>query len=260
MPVKAKWLNADQLDGNTAADFATAAHTHTGTYAASDHAHASAYAAIDHAHDGAITLGGDASNHVAIAADGTLTLVGTAKVWDDIRIEPTARTTGTFSPTFEQYFTNGSGSRGVYLFSFDDAASNAEKEVFFTLQLPHAWAQTDIHMHVHFIPAATVNSSAVRWGMEYTWAEPMTVYGNTTIVYASVAEGSPANMVANTHYITEFAALAPSASQNGFSSTLIARLFRNSSDAADTYTNKVGLLYVDAHIELDKLGSNGEYV
>ena len=141
MPVKAKWLNADQLDGYIATDFATADHAHTGTYAAATHDHDSAYAATDHGHDGAITLGGDASNHVAI-----------------------------------------------------------------------------------------------------------------------VAEGAPANMVANTHYITEFAPLAPSAAQDGFSSTLIARLFRNSSDAADTYTNKVGLLYIDAHIELDKLGSNGEYV
>lgn len=141
MPVKAKWLNADQLDGYTATDFATADHAHTGTYAAATHDHDSAYAATDHGHDGAITLGGDASNHVAI-----------------------------------------------------------------------------------------------------------------------VAEGAPANMVANTHYITEFAPLAPSAAQDGFSSTLIARLFRNSSHADDTYTNKVGLLYIDAHIELDKLGSNGEYV
>ena len=112
MPVKAKWPNADQLDGYTATDFATADHAHTGTYAAATHDHDSAYAATDHGHDGAITLGGDASNHVAI-----------------------------------------------------------------------------------------------------------------------VAEGAPANMVANTHYITEFAPLAPSAAQDGFSSTLIARLFRNSSDA-----------------------------
>lgn len=192
---------------------------------------------------GAIKLGGDANNYVGIAADGTVSLVGTATIWDDVRIEPTARTTGTNAPSFEQYFTNGAGSRGVYLYSFDDAAANAEKEIYFTLQLPHAWAQTAIHLHCHFIPAVTVNSSAVRWGLEYTWANPDTVFGNTAIVYESVAEGAPANMIANTHYITEFAALTPTAAQNNFSSVLIGRLFRNSSHAA----------------ELNKLGSNNEY-
>lgn len=262
-PVHSWQLNADYLDGKDASEFATSGHDHDAAYAATGHNHDSAYSAAAHSHTaltGALQLGGDSSNHVAIATDGTLTLVGTARVWDDIRIEPVSRTIGTFAPTFEQWLTNGSGSRGVYLYSFDDAASNAEKEIFFTLQLPHAWAQTAIHLHVHFVPAATVNSSAVRWGLEYTWTEPNAVYGNTTLVYASVAEGTPANMTALTHYITEFAPLTPSATQDGFSSTLIGRLWRNSSHADDTYTDKVGLLYIDAHIELDKLGSNGEYV
>jgi hypothetical protein len=248
-PIKAWQHNADYLDGMTAAEFATAGHDHAATYAP-----------IAHEHDGAVTLGGDAANHVAIAADGTLTLVGTAKTWDDLRIEPVARTTGTFAPTFEQWLTNGAGSRGVYLYSFDNAAANAEREVFFSAQMPHAWAGTAIKIHVHWVAETTAPTSKVRWGLEYSWAEPTTVFGNSTIIYADTDIDAATGTTAMRHTITPFAALTPTSAQDGLSSILICRLFRNSSDAADTYTGKAGLLYIDVHIEIDKLGSNEEYV
>ncbi len=258
MPVKAKWLNADMLDGNTASDFATATHEHA-AYSATTHEHDAAYAALAHEHDGAITLGGDASNHVAIAADGTLSLVGTARAWDDLRIEPVARSTGANAPTFEVYLTNGAGSRGVWLYSFDNAAGGSEKEIFFSVQMPHQWAATAINMHVHWIAATSAATSKVRWALEYTWAEPTTVFGNTTIVYADTTIDAKTATTAFNHEITSFASLTPSSAQNGLSSTLICRMYRDSANAADTYGDKVGMLYVDAHYELDKLGSNTEY-
>ncbi len=46
---------------------------------------------------------------------------------------------------------------------------------------------------------------------------------------------------------------------DGLSSILIGRLFRNSSAAGDTYTDKVGLLYIDAHYQINSLGSTDEY-
>ena len=53
--------------------------------------------------------------------------------------------------------------------------------------------------------------------------------------------------------------MTPTADQQGMSSMLICRLWRDSANAADTYGSDVGLLYIDAHVELDKLGSNSEY-
>lgn len=236
-PIKAWQHNADFLDGMTAAEFATAGHGHAG----------------------AITLGGDESNHVAIAADGHLTFVGTARVWDDLRIEPVARTTGANAPTFSQWFTNGAGSRGVYLYLFDNAAGGSEKEVFFTVQMPHSWAGTEVHVHAHWLAATTAATSAVRWALEYTWAEPFATFGNTTIIYSSTPEGGDTGTTANKHMITEFAALTPTAAQDGLSSIMVCRLYRDSANAGDTYTGNAGLLYLDVHYELDKLGSNGEY-
>lgn len=69
--------------------------------------------------------GGD--DFLDVDNDGTLSLVGDAMPWDDLRVEPVARTTGSNAPTFEVYFTDGTGSRGVWLYSFDDAAAGSQK-------------------------------------------------------------------------------------------------------------------------------------
>lgn len=210
---------------------------------------------------GIVYLAGS-TNGVKIATDGTLTLLGTSTAWDDLRVEPSVKGSGANNPALEQYFTNGAGSVGVFLYSFTDVAAANEKEVYFTAQLPHAWAQTAIYIHVHWIPSASDTVATPRWGLEYTWANPGSVYGNTTIVYATGNVQNATDLVANTHYITAFSAITPSASQDSFSSVLICRLFRNSSDAADTYNvggNKCGLLYVDIHYEINKFGTNLEY-
>jgi len=199
---------------------------------------------------------GDSTNYAEFSTTGTLKLYGSATTWNDLRIEPVARNTGTYAPAFEKYIDNGSSSHGIYLYSFDDALVSAEKEVFFTMQMPHDWAQTAITIHVHFIPYTTVASSAVRWGLEYNWANPNTVFPATTIVYTSTTTSGDTTLTQYKHYKSEFTSITPSASQNGLSSILMGRLFRNSSDAGDTYTDKVGLLYIDAHYEINDMGSN----
>lgn len=208
-----------------------------------------------------VKVGDMDTNYTQFDKTGHVTFTGTAKPWDDLRVEPNVRGTGTNNPTFEQYFTNGSGSRGVYLYSFtDESNANNEKEVFFTAQMPHSWDGGAIYIHVHFTPSATVNSSDIVWGLEYTWAEPTQTFGNTTLVYSSTTlVPDDANITASKHYIAKFSALTPSSSQDDLSSILICRLFRNSSNASDTYTNKVGLLYIDMHYQIARIGSNDEY-
>lgn len=202
---------------------------------------------------------GGTTNGVQVAAGGMLTLHGSATVYEDVRLEPITRSTGVNAAVFSQWFTDGSTSRGVYLYTFDNAVTNSQKEVHFTIQMPHAWAQTPIHLHVHWIAATTAASSKVRWGLEYTWAEPGAVFGNTTLVYADTDIYAATGVTAHAHTITEFADLTPTATQDGFSSILICRLWRDSGNAADTYTGDVGVLYIDAHVEMNKLGSNDEY-
>lgn len=184
-------------------------------------------------------------------------------VWDDLRIEPIARTTGSNAPTFEKWFDNGAGSRGVYLYSFDNAAGGSEKEVFFTMQMPHGWAGTVLHLHVHWVAEGTAALSKVRWGVEYTFTDIGETFPNTVLSYADTDMANATGTTGTTakkHTLTEFTDITPSATQNGISAILIGRLFRDSNNVADTYTGKAGLLYIDAHFELDAAGSGQEFV
>jgi hypothetical protein len=216
---------------------------------------------------GKIDMGDNAGgDYVEIdTTTGSLRLVGNATAWDDLRIEPNVRqAAGVGVPAFEKYFDDAPGtSRGVFLYSFtDEAVAGNEKEVFFSMQMPHNWkVGSDISMHVHFVPAATVNSSDIIWGLEYTWKAIGQVFGDTVIVYSSTTlMPDDANITAGKHYIAEFTDLAPGATASGLSSILIGRLFRHSSNASDTYTDKVGLLYIDAHYQVDSFGSDEEYI
>jgi hypothetical protein len=53
--------------------------------------------------------------------------------------------------------------------------------------------------------------------------------------------------------------LTPPASE-GVSSVLMGRLFLDSANAEDTATVTAGLPYIDAHVEMDRIGSREELV
>lgn len=211
---------------------------------------------------------GGNSNYTRFDSEGHQTMEGTAKPWEDLRIEPSVRGTGANNPTFEKYYDDEAGtSRGVYLYSFDDAATNSQKEIFFTMQMPHEWDGGDIMMHVHWVGNNSDTDATPIWGLEYVWKDIGEVFGDTTIVYTTGEniDGSGTadpDVTAGKHYISAFSAITPGTTADGLSSILIGRLFRFSGDASDTYNvsgNKCGLLYIDAHYQKSSLGSNDEY-
>lgn len=205
---------------------------------------------------------GAATHYTEFESDGTLVAHGNAMTWEDLRIEPVARGTGSNNPAFEKYLDDSTNaSKGVYLYSFPDEDASSENEVFFTMQMPHAWAGTPIYMHVHWIGSHSDTTAAPRWGLEYAWQSIGGTYADTTIIYAVTKHPVDADVTALKHYLTSFAAIDPSTTANGLSSVLIGRIFRNSSNVADTYNvsgNKCGLLYIDAHYQADTLGSREE--
>jgi len=206
---------------------------------------------------------GSVSHNTDWDSTGHQTMVGSAKPWEDLRIEPSVRqAAGTGVPSFEKWYDDLAGtSRGVFLYSFTKENTANQKEVFFTVQMPHAWDGGVLSMHIHWVPAATENATDVIWGMEYCMKDIGEVYGDTTIVYTSATLiPDDANITAGKHYISEFADITPGADANGISMVLIGRIFRRSGDASDTYTNKVGLMYIDLHYQLNSLGSTDEYL
>lgn len=180
-------------------------------------------------------------------------------LWDD-QMSFAVRLAGARDPSFSKVGDNGLGSRGVYAYIFDDQAVN-EREVFFDVQVPHAWLEgSAVHPHIHWTPS--VNGGAgekVQWGLEYYVVDIGDVLGNTTIIYAKQHDPADASLVAKKHYLTEWAPIAMAGLT--LSNCWRVRMFRNSSDAVnDTYTGDARMFSFDLHIQKDALGSRQETV
>jgi hypothetical protein len=215
--------------------------------------------------DGITKLGAGA-NYTSFDATGHQTMAGTAKPWEDLRVEPSVRGTKAENPVFEQYFDDsGPGdtgtSVGVYLYDFTKETATNEKEVFFSAQMPHAWDGKPFEFHVHWTPKASELTANVAWALEYTWIDIGGVFAGTDELTGATIMPAVTDLVVGTHYITELGTLTPDVgTQDGLSTILICRLYRDSADAADTYTDDVGLLYADFHYQLSSIGSDQEYV
>lgn len=192
---------------------------------------------------------GGASNYLAIESDGTIEFNGNATVWEDLRVPLSAiKRLGFTDPDWVKFKDDGGApaSTGVYALAFD---SGSDEEVFFACQIPHAYKEgSDITPHVHWAPSDG-NAGGVTWGLEYTWVNIDGTFGNTTIITAD----DSTNSTSHEHLIAGFSAI--SGSGKTISSMLICRLFRDVSDANDTYGSDAFLLEIDFHFELDTVGS-----
>jgi len=203
-------------------------------------------------------LNSDVSNGMAFQDDGSIIFFGTATVWDDIMIPGFATRSSTNAPTFD-VFVNG-----TYINYFGDAGTNSENQVFFTVQFPHSWASTTIFPHVHWSPETDpgVGGAVVRWGLEYTWIEynpttPLTFPASTTVYVNATAPSASQKK----HLIGSFGSITPTSDQDGISSMMVCRLFRNSGNAADTYNSaRAGFLQFDIHFEKNTEGSRQEFI
>ena len=195
---------------------------------------------------------GDASNYTDFENDGTLHMVGNAQVWDDLRVEPVAKTSGAKAPTF------GTFRDGLLLYQFDDVALASEKEVYFNVQMPHDWLEgSDISPHVHWVPlVAGTAGQVVDWGLEYTVAKIGDAFGASTTIYASALTYGTIT-AQYSHCLTDLPDIVMTGKT--ISSILACRLFRHSSDASDTLTQTAGLLYCDFHYQIDTIGSRLEF-
>jgi hypothetical protein len=193
------------------------------------------------------------NTNLAIEADGTMRMDDAATVWDDLRVTldkgANAATLGYLA-----------GSSGPQIWYFRD--NNSLESMSFTVQLPHSWKEgTAIYPHIHWTPNESLSGN-VEWNFDYTWAnyESASPVVFPTLTTSTVVSTGP--FTANTHLITP---LTPgnaglTATGKKISSILICRIWRNSSNTADTYNAYAGLLFIDFHYQLDTFGSREEYV
>lgn len=204
-------------------------------------------------------------NYTEFEADGTMAALGTARVWDDLRVPFNAvKIAGVRDPDFALFRNDEeqSPSVGVFIYWFEPTTRN--EEVFFAVQLPHNWVEgSAIIPHVHWTPKLHVPehplNQNVRWRLEWMWESIGGDFGLTSFVVASTHYPADSILAPGRHYMTAFPALTNNPARK-ISSMLICRLERDATHADDTYEHDAGLFEIDFHYQIDTLGSRTETV
>lgn len=174
--------------------------------------------------------------------------------WEDLRFPTTRLATGASNPpTFTQFRDDGSGSPGVYAYSFADQ-SNAgnEEQMWGDAQFPHAWKlESDICPHVHYT-LEDATACNVRICIEYLRADLSEDFpATTTALCADCASGTSASR----HNLCDLGTVSM-ATFAIVSSMFKFRLYRNSSHANDTCDSKSVFIHeFDIHYQEDTRGS-----
>lgn len=217
-------------------------------------------------------------NYTKITADGSLSYVGNATRWEDLKVPVNAveinakkKSDGTdIEPAEWAGFKEGSSLGLLWFESANDEED--EQEVLFTVQMPHGWKEgTNIFPHVHWTSgrldsrgalndARAPGSDRVTWGLEYIWVNVGGTFPDSDIFYGTdIVAPNGESIDLYEHVITPLGSGGINGSGKTLSSMLVCRLFRNSSAGTDTYGGEAGLLEIDFHYQIDSDGSNQEY-
>jgi hypothetical protein len=172
-------------------------------------------------------------------------------MWEDLRFDSNGiKAAGIKDPAYTTFATE----LRAYWFS-----PTTSEDLFLNVQMPHAWDGSAIYPHMHWI--ATTGSSVaghqVRWGIEYSWANIGSTISAPTTVHASTSFPNE-QIEVNKHYITSFDPITPSTNQNGLSSMMMCRIFRDSTVVEDTFTHGAFLFEFDIHYRMNMVGSRQE--
>jgi hypothetical protein len=185
-----------------------------------------------------------AGNYSEFEADGTLIKHGNATTWRDDNFAGVALAIGASAPDLIAF--NGGT---VYVRAFDGNVTM--EQLFGGTEYNHEGKEgADISLHLHWAPT-TANTGNVKWQAAYWWfnandASP----GAETIISVVQAAGGVAWKPQKIAFPTVSGAGKKIGSQIGI------RLFRDPSDAADTYPNDAVIAFTfGIHYECDSDGS-----
>lgn len=193
---------------------------------------------------------GDASNHITVASDGEITLVGTARVMKSVSFEPDALKKGGVGPadnTEDNFPTH------------DYDATNDES-VFVHWEIPHDYASVGV-IHIHFeffVDTAPGSTEYVTFGVEYrklSIGDNFSFSGTTTVIAnTAITSGTPAND--KKIHITSEISLVVTGFEPG--DIILFRFFRDANasegDASDNFGNDVRVFNYHLEYLRDKIG------
>ena len=189
---------------------------------------------------GKLHVGGN-PNYLKVAADGELTLIGTARVKRHYLIDPSR---------FKMPAANfpGESFEGIsYTLDFDEGV---EESAYCQEHIPFRWAAgTDIEVVVDWMHTGA-DAGTVVWGIEYKSIEPGETFAIPYItITQTTAAGTAANVLLRTTFTTKIIA------GNLAAEDLIAmRFYRKAGDVADTLAEDARVVNVHFHFIQDKLG------
>lgn len=194
-------------------------------------------------YDGKVEIGDlVGGNHSRFEADGTLVFVGNATVWKDINIAGENLTPPSAgAPTYGTYDTSS-----IEMPFFDGATLT--QSLHGGTEMQHDYYEgTAITPHVHWTPD-DATAGNVKWQLEY-WIK----LGSTTIASGTLTVTSAATGTAWDEIRADF----PTISGTGLviGAQILFRIFRDPTDAADTYTGDAGIFTFGFHHQVDTVGS-----
>ncbi len=144
------------------------------------------------------------------------------------------------------------GSFGIVALAFPP---NVITEIFFSVQLPHAYKEgTNIHPHVHWA-APNTNSGNIVWKLEYMWINiNEQLNTNTSVVSVTVANDTSNSFI---HRMTDIPDGGLDGTGKTISSVINGRFYRDGTDSNDTYSDTVYVAQLDIHYMRDANGSQG---
>ena len=193
---------------------------------------------------------GDGTNYTKFAKDGTLQMVGTATVYDDIQFPiASGRVSAANAPNWETFTTNTS----EYAFSVNDYIDLQAGEPM------HGWKTGTIsETHIHFTIKTAQNSGANRYAKFTIWLAAAAVDGTWTEFSPLTAEKTiPTGTAALTHYLLDCGDV--NLAGYSFGTQIKMRVKRIAATGGTEYADDVYITQVGMHVEIDKIGSATEY-
>lgn len=161
---------------------------------------------------------------------------------------------GTADPTLSKIKDNGSGSTGVYAYSFPWGQT---KEIFGSITIPLDYkAGSNLYPHINrMLTNNPVDADdSIRCGLEYTWVEEDGTLGKTTVAELEIAAGADAGTKLLRSELT-----AISGTNHAAGSTLIFRFYREASTITESEFD-MWVTSIDFEYESDRLGADATTV
>lgn len=172
--------------------------------------------------------------------------VFTEPVWDDYLVPGVSLGLGASAPTL----TTFRGNIDLYAFS----GTGPSEEGFFTLHILHGFRKgSTCHFHVHWAHIIGAPSGDVKWNVDYSVARGYEagVFPAPTTLSTTQTAG-----VQYAHHITNDDDMSITWTEEVEPDSLfLGRVWRDSSDVADTFANDAYLFQVDMHYQRSSIGT-----